>query len=478
MIHEDLVTSLLSESKRSFVRFLRDIVESSDGVYLLPEDRAELMRLSPHINQLLFSNSVELLPFPWRLKIKNEISSRFLESLASYIENDKHLVASWDIFNVHDYTAPGQIFDSGIQLLFEMETRRSSLLPKRVLAKKDIILVVIKAALQGKEEPFYLTQFNLKTLRYQLIGGFKKDGEETDDEAAIRLLQKELPFIDIPSSGSELAPLIEDGVHTYTVSRKSGIYTEYTLKIFTCKFSNLKSLKLSSQDRWVTLEEFETGMTTDGHPIKSIQDDIAESERLALKEKLISMPPSISDILPADHLPVPESEKPEAVVANSNNLRAKDLLKGAENEHVEFKSSIRWDYFTSRVNKSLDRAIVKTIAAFLNSQGGILLIGVDDERNILGIEKDIQTLTRKNEDGYIQFVMSLIADRIGVEYMAFVRVSLDTIDGKRLCIVHVTRSPQPVFIREGEHRDFYARIGNMTRMLNPEETLKYIQINW
>ena len=72
------------------------------------------------------------------------------------------------------------------------------------------------------------------------------------------------------------------------------------------------------------------------------------------------------------------------------------LIKEGESDKVEFKSSLRYDYKNSNVNKSLEEVVVKTIAGFMNSDGGMLLIGVGDKGAILGLENDYFSL--KNED--------------------------------------------------------------------------------
>jgi len=65
-----------------------------------------------------------------------------------------------------------------------------------------------------------------------------------------------------------------------------------------------------------------------------------------------------------------------------------EILKQDENRFLEFKSSLRWDYRQEKLNPILEDVIIKTVAAFGNSDGGILLIGVDDDKNILGLQND------------------------------------------------------------------------------------------
>jgi predicted HTH transcriptional regulator len=48
----------------------------------------------------------------------------------------------------------------------------------------------------------------------------------------------------------------------------------------------------------------------------------------------------------------------------------------------------------------------------MNSEGGELLIGVEDDGTISGIENDYQTLTnRKNWDGWSQHLVNIIRER-------------------------------------------------------------------
>ena len=78
-----------------------------------------------------------------------------------------------------------------------------------------------------------------------------------------------------------------------------------------------------------------------------------------------------------------------------------DLINQGENEKVEYKSSLRWDYTEGKVTKIPQKAAAKTLAAFLNGQGGTLLIGLADHGQVLGLEPDLQTLHSKpNLDGF------------------------------------------------------------------------------
>ncbi|MDP1051180.1 AlbA family DNA-binding domain-containing protein, partial [Klebsiella quasipneumoniae] len=77
----------------------------------------------------------------------------------------------------------------------------------------------------------------------------------------------------------------------------------------------------------------------------------------------------------------------------------KALIAQHENERLELKSSISWDFQTKQRNKALEHTIAKTIASFMNTHGGVLFVGVSDAGEILGLEGDMKLVKGQNEDG-------------------------------------------------------------------------------
>ena len=69
---------------------------------------------------------------------------------------------------------------------------------------------------------------------------------------------------------------------------------------------------------------------------------------------------------------------------------AAELIKRGESKTLEFKSTLRWNLRrrTAEDDKCITHAVLKTIAAFLNTEGGDLLIGVADDGSIVGIDRD------------------------------------------------------------------------------------------
>ena len=77
---------------------------------------------------------------------------------------------------------------------------------------------------------------------------------------------------------------------------------------------------------------------------------------------------------------------------------------------LEFKSTLEWDVREKKNNPQLINSSLKTIASFLNTEGGVLLIGVEDNGNIYGIEKDVQLTKNKSHDSLeLQFATTRLA---------------------------------------------------------------------
>jgi uncharacterized membrane protein YeaQ/YmgE (transglycosylase-associated protein family) len=153
-----------------------------------------------------------------------------------------------------------------------------------------------------------------------------------------------------------------------------------------------------------------------------------------------------------------------------------DLVAGGEGEHVEFKETARYNAHTRARDPRLEQAVVKTVAGFLNSAGGTLLVGVSDAGEVLGIDDDLRAMKRPDVDRYELWLVDLLTGCLGTNALRLVGIEFPRVAGVRLCRVDVAPSPDPVFTDtpKGERRaDFYVRVGNSTRQLLPDEVLDY-----
>jgi membrane protein YdbS with pleckstrin-like domain len=152
-----------------------------------------------------------------------------------------------------------------------------------------------------------------------------------------------------------------------------------------------------------------------------------------------------------------------------------NLAVEREHARLEKKSTFRWDLREGKVNRSLEKATMKTVAAFLNSGGGHLLVGVSDDGTGIGLHHDFATLQRRDEDGWENHFSNILAASLGPAFRRFVHVRHFMRDGKPCAMVTVAPADRPAFLRDGDADEFYIRTGNGSSSLRMSEATAYIQ---
>jgi type I restriction enzyme R subunit len=156
---------------------------------------------------------------------------------------------------------------------------------------------------------------------------------------------------------------------------------------------------------------------------------------------------------------------------------AEELIKRGESKTLEFKSTLRWSLKEDRQDdKGVTHAVLKTIAAFLNTEGGDLLIGVADDRTIVGIERD----GFDRDDKFMLHLAQVVRNGLGDRAGTCIDPKTQIVQGKTVCVVSCQRSPEPVFLKwkgmeavaEG---DFFVRSGPGTMKLAPDSAREYIR---
>ena len=157
--------------------------------------------------------------------------------------------------------------------------------------------------------------------------------------------------------------------------------------------------------------------------------------------------------------------------------KAEELIRQGESKTLEFKSTLRWNLKEDRKDdKRITHAVLKTIAAFLNTEGGDLLLGVADDGTITGIERD----RLDNDDKFMLHLSQVVRNGLGDRAGTCIDPKIQIVAGKGVCVVSCQRSPEPVYLKwkgvetvaEG---DFFVRSGPGTVKLSPEDTEKYVQ---
>jgi len=156
-----------------------------------------------------------------------------------------------------------------------------------------------------------------------------------------------------------------------------------------------------------------------------------------------------------------------------------DIIQQGESETLEFKRT--YQYNPDKPNKKDDKlkfACLKTITAFLNSNGGTLLIGVEDDGSIHGIEQDIEIAGKRHDkDGFVQTITNAINDNIGAVFTEkYVLVYFETVDDKEICVVKVTQSEKYAFLQKDRKKVFFIRTNNSSKELDAQEVLERLDL--
>ncbi len=148
-----------------------------------------------------------------------------------------------------------------------------------------------------------------------------------------------------------------------------------------------------------------------------------------------------------------------------------DLIAASESDAVEFKSTLRTNLHTGEKDARMEMAVLKTIAGFLNTQGGTLIVGVSDDGSPVGLEPD----GFENEDKAALHLINLLKDRLGGHHALHVHPRFDDHEGQRVLLIECDRSKSPVFVKDGQAERFFVRYGPSTQELVGSTAQGFIQ---
>jgi hypothetical protein len=163
------------------------------------------------------------------------------------------------------------------------------------------------------------------------------------------------------------------------------------------------------------------------------------------------------------------SEPTEVVAVDQVSLRA--MADEGESTTLEFKSALRMNLHTRQADPKIELSCLKTIAGFLNMNGGTLIVGASDDGSAIGIEVD----GFPNEDKMNLHFVNLIKDRMGVGFMVHIHPRFEDLDSRRIFVIECKPSRSPVFIKDGNLERFYIRAGASTAELSASQIVEFIK---
>ena len=245
-------------------------------------------------------------------------------------------------------------------------------------------------------------------------------------------------------------------------------------------------LNLGSEHR-VTLESIRSALDGDAGLDASARVNTRENVRLTFDPKVED---KIQEIVETNfNLYKRITDDPDFGLALKNFLfddyirrhrRAEELLKLKESKTLEFKSSLRWNLNEDRKDdKHVTHAALKTIAAFLNTEGGDLLIGVADDGKVLGIEHD----RLESDDKFMRHLAQAVRNGLGDRAGTCIDPNTQIVEGRTVCLVSCQRSPEPVYLRwkgleKASEGDLYVRSGPGSVRLGEEDAETYVHTRY
>lgn len=179
------------------------------------------------------------------------------------------------------------------------------------------------------------------------------------------------------------------------------------------------------------------------------------------------------------------SESPYAAVERDQEAvcrRISEVISTGESKVVEFKSTGRKNLRTGDKDRAIEWAVVKSLAGFMNSHGGTLLIGVADNGTVVGIEEDFPYVGKRNLDGWELWLTDLVTSTLGKLAATDIRISFGQFAGQTVARIDVGPAAVPVFATppgKGERGNiFLVRINSSTQELAGSDAHTYQRSRW
>lgn len=213
--------------------------------------------------------------------------------------------------------------------------------------------------------------------------------------------------------------------------------------------------------------------------IKEQEDIINTEEKLRELSTLIDRFSKELSLNPKKALEIQEKVSSEVGFFESLNdeEEVRTLVRNGETKKVEFKETFSYDKKSKKKEQFLEKSALKTVAAFLNTSGGVLLIGVTDEGEIVGINEELSKFYKadtlnKSKDKFKLHLKDLIKSHIGESFHLKVNYELVDISDFVVCKIDVEEAEKPCFYQK---KEFFIRTNPATDKIEGQEQHEYIQ---
>jgi type I restriction enzyme M protein len=185
-----------------------------------------------------------------------------------------------------------------------------------------------------------------------------------------------------------------------------------------------------------------------------------------IEDELAANPANIDDVQEA----VAPILRALGRVSEADEIR--ELIRGGESKRVEFKESFSLDIRKQTKERYIEDSTLKNVVAFLNSEGGDLVVGVADDGEITGVEPELLKFYKSTADKLLLHVKNQIKNRIGEQYYPLLQQRIVTVGRATILRIHCDASTDPVFL-DGE--SFFVRTNPATDKLVGRKQHEYIK---
>lgn len=165
-----------------------------------------------------------------------------------------------------------------------------------------------------------------------------------------------------------------------------------------------------------------------------------------------------------------------AMLQQVHRLSASDeilaLIRSGESRTLEFKQTLCLDVRKGTKEAYIEKMVLKTIVAFLNSQGGTLLVGVADDGNITGLRFEMDAFFKASRDEFLKHFKNILKRSIGETFYPLIEYDTVDVNGVLVLRVDCRASDKECFLDSNE---FYVRTNPATDQLNGEKMVEYIR---
>src|SRR5262249_26790390 len=98
------------------------------------------------------------------------------------------------------------------------------------------------------------------------------------------------------------------------------------------------------------------------------------------------------------------------------------------------------------LERAIEREAIETLAAFLNTDGGMLIVGVKDDRTIVGIEVDYSRVKPRSSDGWRLTFDHLVTHDLGAEVVKYIDLQLEPWQDRTIAIIRCLPREEPTWL--------------------------------